>query len=101
MEMTSLTAPTLSETTAALGLIFSLLVPCAAAGLALINTGLGRARSAAHAMLSTLCVLALATLVYFTVGFAWQGYTGRQEHTWILNGKPWGWIGSERFLLRG
>src|SRR5207249_5526365 len=67
-KMTPVTAPTLSETTAALCLIFILLVPCAAAGLALINAGLGRARSAAHAMLSTLCVLALAALVYFAVG---------------------------------
>lgn len=55
-------------------LIFTLLVPFAIAGLALINTGLGRSRSASHAMTSSLCVLGVAMLVYFVAGFAVQGY---------------------------
>jgi len=54
-------------------LVFSLLVPFAIAGLALINAGLGRSRSAAHAMTSALCVISVAALVYFTCGFAIQG----------------------------
>ena len=47
----------------ALSLAFCLaviwLVPLAAAGVALINTGLGRSRSAAHAMTSSLCASAV------------------------------------------
>ena len=43
----------------ALCLSFILLVPLAIAGLALINTGLGRSRSAAHAM-TTAAVLTLS-----------------------------------------
>ncbi len=58
----------------ALCLVFILLVPFAIAGLALINTGLGRSRSAAHAMTSALCVAAVASLIYFSVGFAVEGY---------------------------
>ena len=51
-----------------------LLVPLAIAGITLINTGLGRSRSAAHAMTSSLCVISAAVLVYFVWGFALQGY---------------------------
>jgi len=58
----------------ALCLTFILMVPLAIAGLALINTGLGRSRSAAHAMTSSLCVISVAVLVYFAWGFAIQGY---------------------------
>lgn len=58
----------------ALGLVFILLIPFAIAGIALINAGLGRSRSAAHAMTSALCVICVATLVYFVWGFAVQGY---------------------------
>ena len=58
----------------ALCLSFILLVPFAIAGIALINAGLGRSRSAAHAMTSSLCVICVAVLVYFVWGFAVQGY---------------------------
>ena len=57
----------------ALCLMFILLVPLAIAGLALINTGLGRSRSAAHAITSSLCVICIAVLTYFVFGFAIQG----------------------------
>jgi Amt family ammonium transporter len=63
-----------SQLAFALCLTFILLVPLAIAGLALINTGLGRSRSAAHAMTSSLCVISVAVLVYFIWGFAVQGY---------------------------
>lgn len=78
-----------------------LLMPCAIAGLGLINAGLGRSRNVAHSLLSTICITASAALSYFAVGFAWQGYLGRQSHIWMIYGKPWSWIGSEKFLLRG
>ncbi|HZP17412.1 MAG TPA: hypothetical protein VFB00_05580 [Terriglobales bacterium] len=64
----------------ALFLGFVLLVPFAIAGLALINTGLGRSRSAAHSMTSVLCALAVAMLVYFVWGFKIQGFTPYMEH---------------------
>lgn len=58
----------------ALCLIFILLVPFAIAGLSLINSGLGRSRSAAHAMTSSLCAICVAGIVYFVCGFAIHGY---------------------------
>ena len=51
-----------------------LLAPLAAAGVALINTGLGRSRSAAHAMTSSLCAVGIAGLVYLAFGFKLEGY---------------------------
>ena len=75
-------------------------MPCAAAGLAMIDSGLARSRNAAHSILGALCVLSVAALVYFVVGFAWQGYAGRPAHIWFIAGKPWNWLGAEPFLLR-
>jgi Amt family ammonium transporter len=54
-------------------LVFILLVPLAIAGLGLINTGLGRSRSAAQAITTALCVMSTAALVYFICGFAAAG----------------------------
>jgi ammonium transporter, Amt family len=98
MSPTSLSA--LPPASAAICIFLVVLVPLAAAGIALMNTGLGRARSAAHAMLTSLCLIAVAALVYFFVGFAWQGTAGRTAHFLMIAGKPWGWIGAERFFLR-
>ena len=93
--------PALSEAGRALCILFILLVPLAGAGLGLINTGLGRSRSAAHSMLVSLCVVAVAALVYFACGFAWQGYIGRPAHVLTIAGKAWSWIAKEPLFFRG
>lgn len=59
-----------AEFSYALCLVFILLVPFAIAGVSLINVGLGRSRSAAHFMASSLCVAAIAMLIYFAFGAA-------------------------------
>ncbi|HTR47372.1 MAG TPA: hypothetical protein VMM16_08320 [Verrucomicrobiae bacterium] len=79
--------------------VFILLVPLAGAGLALINTGLGRSRSAAHMMMSSLCVFAVAVLAYTVCGFAWQGFAGQAAHVLKLGGKPWSWLGAGPLFL--
>jgi len=96
-----MSAASLASVPPLIGLFFVLLVPLAAAGLAVMNAGLGRARSAAHAMLTSLCVVSVAALVYFVCGFAWQGVAGGPAHVAMVGGKPWNWIGGERFLMRG
>jgi len=90
----------MSDAASGLCLVFILLVPLAAAGLALINTGLGRSRSAAYAMFSSLCAVSVAALAYLVCGFAWQGYAGGVEHSLILGSKHWSWIGTGPFFLR-
>jgi Amt family ammonium transporter len=81
--------------------VFILLVPFAAAGLAVINAGLGRSRNAAHMMLSSLCVFALAAVVFFVVGFAFEGYPGGPAYEFIVRGKSWNWIAANHFFFRG
>lgn len=99
--MTPSPARTLSEIAAGLCLLFTLLVPFAAAGLAIINAGLGRSRNAAHMMLSSLCVFALAAVVFVVVGFAFQGYPGGPAYEFIVRGRSWNWIAAGHFFLRG
>ena len=79
-------------------LIFILLTPLAMAGLALINAGLGRSRSAAHAMTSALCVVSVAALVYFICGFAAAGSPTSLPSFGIV--QP-GFIAPPAFFFRG
>ncbi|HXA56614.1 MAG TPA: hypothetical protein VNU84_04195 [Candidatus Acidoferrum sp.] len=94
-------APTFSDATTVLCIGLILVVPLAIAGLSLINTGLGRSRSAAHMMMSSLGVISVAAIVYFLVGFAWQGYLDSAGYFFTLGGKQWNWLAAERFFLRG
>ena len=98
--MTPASGPILSETAAALCLMFIFLVPFAGAGLALINTGLGRARSAAHLMMSSLCAVSIAAVVFFVWGFTWQAFQGGPAHILNMGGKGWNWIGAQPLFLR-
>lgn len=75
------------------------LVPLALAGLALTNTGFGRVRSAAHAMLASMAAIAIAAVVYCVCGFSWEGFAGRPAHIFVLDGKPWDWLAREPFFL--
>jgi ammonium transporter, Amt family len=82
--------------------IFSiLLVPLAAAGLMLINAGLSRSRNAAHMMLASLCVIAIAALVYFVCGFGFEGFVGHGGYAALVAGKRWDWIAAEPWFFRG
>jgi ammonium transporter, Amt family len=85
--------------TSALCLILILLVPLAGAGLALINTGLARSRSAAQLMMSSLCVISIAALAYFVCGFAFQGFPNQPAHWLTLGGKPWSWLADGHLFL--
>jgi Amt family ammonium transporter len=93
--------PAISDSSQALCILFIFLLPLAMAGLALINTGLSRSRSAAHSMMATLCVVGVAAGAYFVMGFSWQGYPGLASHSLIIFGKEWNWLGAGHFFLRG
>jgi Amt family ammonium transporter len=79
-------------------LLCIVLVPLATAGLALIHQGLGRSRSAAHAMFATLCALSVTAIVFVFIGFSWAGYAGGAAHTFHLVGKDWNLLGAEPFF---
>jgi len=96
-----LLVPSLDASSATLCFLLILLVPLAAAGLALVNSGLGRSRSAAHAMMASACVLGVAAIVYVVIGYAWQGVAGDPAYSLVIHGKAWNLIGDEPFFLRG
>ena len=87
--------------TAALCGFLILLIPLAFAGLALMNAGLTRSRSAAHALMAALTTIGVAAIVYVICGFSWQGFTGRPAYAFLISGKQWNWIGAEGWFLRG
>ncbi|MFZ1085707.1 MAG: hypothetical protein WAN35_12140 [Terracidiphilus sp.] len=82
----------------ALSLALLLVAPLAIAGVALINTGLGRCRSAAQALLGNLAIVAVSAIVFALVGATFIGGAG---HVLQLAGKPWNWAGTSSYLLGG
>ncbi len=93
--------PAISDAVFALTLALMLLAPMAIAGLALINTGLGRSRSAAQAMLGNLALIAVAAIVFAFIGASFTGSLGLKEVVLHAAGKPWSVLGLGPFLLRG
>lgn len=99
--MTPQPLPPLSEASVALVFVLLLVSPLAIAGLAMVNTGLGRSRSAAQALLGSLAIVAVAAIVFALAGAALAGNAGGPGHTFVLAGKPWNWLGAGPFFLRG
>jgi ammonia channel protein AmtB len=96
---------TMPDSVFALTLALLMLAPLALAGVALINTGLGRSRSAAQALLGSLAILAVSVLVFALVGGALAGNlpgtAGGAGFAFQLAGKSWNWIGAAPLLLGG
>ena len=88
-----------SEATFALVLVLLLLAPLAIAGVALINTGLGRSRSAAQSLLGSLAIVAVTVIVFALIGATFTGSIGGTGHTFHVAGKPWNWIGAGPLFL--
>lgn len=85
-----------------LTLMLLVLSPLAIAGVALINTGLGRSRSAAQALLGNLAIIAVAAIVFSILGSAFAGsLPGGSGHTFHAAGKPWNWLGNGPLMLQG
>jgi len=94
-------APVLTEAVLALTLALLFLAPLAIAGIALINTGLGRSRSAAQSLLGNVAILAVSAIVFALVGATFVGTLGAVGHCFQLAGKPWNWLGAGPLFLRG
>src|SRR5665213_2741919 len=89
------------EVRSALCILFLALAPLAGAGLALMNTGLGRSRNAAHTLMAALCVTATAAISYFVFGPAVQGFEGLPAYALNAGGRSWNWIGAEPLFFGG
>jgi Amt family ammonium transporter len=96
-----MTSQPLSEALFALTLVLLLLAPLAIAGVALINTGLGRSRSAAQSLLGSLTIAAVAVLVFAVIGATLTGSSAGASHSFSLAGKSWSWLGASPWLLSG
>jgi Amt family ammonium transporter len=95
----------LSDALFALTLALLMVAPLAIAGVALINTGLGRSRSAAQALLGNVAILAVSAIVFAVVGSALAGIPSATAcctgHAFQLAGKSWNWLGAGPLLLGG
>ena len=77
------------------------LSPLAVAGLALLQTGFGRSRGAAHAMLAAMGGFGTAALLYLLVGHALAGLGGGAGACVQIGGRAWDLVGSGRLMMRG
>jgi len=93
--------PSLSDSVIVLNLLLLLLAPLAIAGVALVNVGLGRSRSAAQALLGNMVIVATALIGFALVGSTLAGNIGGPGHILHLAGKPWNWLGEGPLLLKG
>jgi Amt family ammonium transporter len=95
----------MSDAEFALTLGLLLLASLSIAGVALINVGLGRSRSAAQAMLGNLALVAIAAIFFAFVGAPLAGSLPNASSSAGLiihaAGKPWSWLGSGPLLLHG
>jgi Amt family ammonium transporter len=98
--MTPLAPMPFPDTSFALTLVLLLIAPMAIAGLALVNVGLGRSRSAAQSLLGTLVVLSTAVIAFVLVGWAMASGSGR-DIAFHLAGKSWDLVGAGRLLGMG
>ncbi len=100
--MTPTIPPVMSDTLVVLTLLLLLVAPLAIAGVALINAGLGRSRSAAQALLGNLSIMAVTCIVFAIIGAAFAGcLSGSAGHSFQLAGKSWNWLGTGPLFLFG
>ena len=99
--MNSSPALPFSETTFALTLVLLALAPLAIAGVALINTGLGRSRSAAQSLLGSLSMVAVAVIVFAALGSTFAAASAGADHVFHFSGKPWDLLGAGPLFLSG
>jgi len=88
------------ETSFALTLVLLLVAPLGIAGVALVNAGLGRSRSAAQSLLGTLVVFSTALIAFVLVGWAIAG-GGERDLVFHMAGRSWDWAGAGRLFGSG
>lgn len=88
----------MNDATALAAFLLLMLAPLAVAGLAFLNTGLGRARSAAQALIGSLVLLALAAILFVLCGSTLATGAG---HAVSLAGHSWNLLGSGSLFANG
>ncbi len=98
--MTPFALPPFTDSAFTLTLGLLLLAPLAIAGVALINTGLGRSRSAAQSLLGSLSMISVAVIGFALIGATFAD-AAAPGHVFHLSAKPWNWAGTGSLLLSG
>ncbi len=96
--MTNASTPPVLDIVPMLAFAFLLMAPLALAGIALVNAGLGRSRSAAQALLGSVAVVSVSIIAFAGIGACFAGTSGAAVFT--IAGKSWDWIGTGPILLR-
>ena len=93
------TPPVQALPDATLALAFALLMvaPLAVAGVAVVNTGLGRSRSAAQSLLGCAAIFALGVICFAIVGGSFAA--SQPSAAFHIAGRPWNWIGLGPILV--
>ena len=99
--MTPTPVALMNDATFALVLLLLAMAPLAIAGVALINAGLGRSRSAAQSLLGSVVVAAIAVIAFALVGATFVGTVSGAGHLLHIAGTPWNWLGAGPFFLSG
>jgi ammonium transporter, Amt family len=100
--MTANLAVGMPEPMFVLTLVLIILSPLTISGIALINTGLGRSRSAAQALLGNLAIIAVTAIAFAVIGSAFAGsLPGGPGHPLHAAGRQWNWLGTGPILLHG
>jgi Amt family ammonium transporter len=86
-----------SDSTFALTFVLLLLAPLTIAGVALLNTGLGRSRSAAQSLLGCVTMVSVSAIAFAVVGVS---FAGAPAHSITIAGKSWNWLGGAPLMLR-
>lgn len=86
-----------SDAMVGLTLVLLLLAPLAIAGMALLNTGLGRSRSAAQSLLGCIILIAVSAIAFAVIGNSLAGDPG---HSFTFGSKSWNWLGGAPVLMR-
>jgi len=91
----------MNESSILLAAALLIISPLAFAGLALLNAGLGRSRSAAQALLGNLAMLAVAVVCFALVGATLAGVPGSTGQGIAIHaaGKSWQICGAASFAL--
>jgi Amt family ammonium transporter len=95
------TSIAISEGVFVFTLALLMLAPLAIGGVALINTGLGRSKSAAQAMLGNLVILAVAAILFALIGASLSGVLGGNQVVVHVAGRPWNVLGQGPILMHG
>jgi Amt family ammonium transporter len=93
--------PAITDAAIVLNLLLLTLAPLAIAGVALVNVGLGRSRSAAQALLGNIVIIASALIGFALIGATLAGNIGGPGHLLHIAGKSWNWLGEGPFFLKG